>query len=65
MLHCWKDRRQHIEEQYGFGSDAWVETFAEDWKPGTCMLPDGHSGEHDFTDDGDIGVTFVDDEIRE
>jgi len=67
VLHCWKDRKEATEETYEsehgagsfFGSDAWVNTWHDDWKNGTCMLEAGHDGPHDFTDDDDIGVSFV------
>lgn len=57
VLHCWKDLHAHAEEKHGWGSDAWAEAYV---KPGaTCMLEAGHSGEHEFTDDGEIGVRFT------
>lgn len=57
MLHCWKDQREHIEETYGVGSDEWCASF--DGPGGTCMLEDGHPGPHQFTDDDEICVAFV------
>jgi hypothetical protein len=42
---CWEDRRE----------------FYDDWDlpAGTCLLPDGHDGPHEFTDDSDIIIQFV------
>jgi len=56
-MHCWKDRHEHVTETHGFGSDEWIASFCE---PGaTCMLDAGHGGPHEWTDDGDIGVSFA------
>lgn len=68
VLHCWMGRREAAEEDYErmhgagsfFGSDAWAETHSEEWKDGTCMLPDLHDGPHEFTDDERIGIKFAD-----
>jgi hypothetical protein len=54
MVHCWKDEREHIEETYGIGSAEWCASF--DGPGGTCMLPDGHDGPHQFTPDDAIVV---------
>jgi hypothetical protein len=58
VLHCWKDRQAHIEETYGFHSDEHIATYLDDFVDGTCMLPTGHEGPHEFTPDDQIGVTF-------
>ena len=66
-LHCWKGRKEDIEEAYEalhgegsfFGTDEWAACYQDDWHDGTCMLEAGHDGAHDFTDDRDIGVRFV------
>lgn len=58
-MHCWKDRKEHIEETHGFHSPEHLETYSDDWRNGTCMLEDGHDGEHEFTPDSQIGVTFA------
>jgi hypothetical protein len=34
----------------------------EDGDGSTCLLPDGHDGPHEFTDDADITVTFAEKE---
>jgi hypothetical protein len=44
MTKCWKSRRDYLEEIQGHD----VEDDVED---GTCVLPDGHAGEHDFLPD--------------
>jgi hypothetical protein len=54
-LHCWKDRSEHAEHVHGWGSDPyWAAVF----NSGTCMLEAGHEGDHEFTPDHEIGVTF-------
>lgn len=60
-LHCWKDKRAHMIEAHGWGSDEHVATYSEsgDSRNGTCMLEKWHKGVHDFTPDDQIGVTFV------
>lgn len=55
--HCWKDQREHVEEQYGWGSEQWIATWVND-VGGTCMLAAGHDGDHDFTPDDQIGISF-------
>ena len=66
-LHCWKGLRDHLEDVHGWGTDAYWEAWAKTWSEdgtesydGTCMLPDGHEGEHVFTRDDEIVVAFVD-----
>jgi hypothetical protein len=58
-LHCWHDQKTHIEETFGFHSDEHLQTYADNWVGGTCMLEDGHAGAHKFTSDARIGVTFA------
>jgi hypothetical protein len=58
-LHCWKDHGEYLEETYGYDSDEYRITWSPNWHSGTCMLPDGHEGPHDFTDDREIGITFA------
>jgi hypothetical protein len=55
VVHCWKGKSDHAEEVHGHGSPEWIEAFLED---GTCMLLEGHEGEHEFTPDREIGVAF-------
>jgi len=56
--HCWKGRSCHIREGYGWGSDEHIATYLDDFIDGTCMLPAGHEGPHEFTPDDQIEVTF-------
>lgn len=58
-LHCWTGKTEYMEEKFGYGSEEWAEAFNNN---GTCMLPDGHEGEHEFTPDNQILVTFPDKE---
>lgn len=37
----------------------WAEGMAEDGCPVTCMLLDGHAGEHEWTRDEHIIISFV------
>ncbi len=58
MIHCWKGKREHIEETVPdyVMSDAWHAA----WRDGeaTCMLEEGHEGDHVFTPDSQITITF-------
>lgn len=38
MNHCWKDRREWLEENGRRMSDEWLDTFDDNE---TCMAPDG------------------------
>ena len=59
VLHCWKDRKTDIEERFGYLSPEHVDTYQEDFQNGTCMLPEGHEGPHEFTSDSNITITFA------
>lgn len=58
MTHCWKSYQAHIEETFGWCSDEHLETYSDEFRDGTCMLPEGHEGEHVFTPDDEIEVEF-------
>jgi hypothetical protein len=58
MLHCWKDRAADIQERFGLHSPEHIETYMDDFVSGTCMLEADHEGEHEFTPDSEIRVTF-------
>lgn len=55
MKRCWKGKREWAEEAHGWGSPEWAQAYVED---GTCLLPDGHPGEHEWTPDADIVISF-------
>lgn len=55
MVHCWMSKTEYMEEKYGHLSDEWYEAFAND---GICLLENGHKGEHIFTPEDKIMVTF-------
>ena len=55
MTHCWKDYAAWCDEEYAPGSAEWAAAFDSG---ATCMLPDGHSGAHEWTPDDQIGVVF-------
>lgn len=57
MEYCWKDKLADIEDRYGFGSPEYWDEFATDERF-TCLLPLGHSGPHELTNDDDILITF-------
>lgn len=50
MIHCWKDKTDYLYETEGY-SDSWAESHIHS---GTCMLEEGHKGEHVFSPDDDI-----------
>jgi hypothetical protein len=58
--HCWKDLGEHLEET---DRDAYNEWFGGRYPDtplgGTCMLPDAHTGPHQFTPDDQITVSFA------
>ncbi len=56
MSKCWKDNREYAAEVHGFGSDKWAEIWLQSGS--TCMLEEGHEGEHDFVADSDIQLNF-------
>ena len=50
-VHCWEDKRENTGE-----FDGW-------WpieRSYSCMLLQGHSGDHEFTLDTEIIITFAD-----
>lgn len=55
--HCWKDYRTHLEEIGKEYSPEWAATYDEGGNS-TCMLEHGHEGEHEWTNDHDIVITF-------
>jgi len=55
MAHCWKDKAEFIEEKVGYNSEEWADAFLQN---GTCMLEAGHKGDHIFTSDDEITITF-------
>jgi hypothetical protein len=54
-LHCWKSNVEHAAELWGKGGMHWRDALEH---PATCMLPDGHSGPHQWTPDGEIEIAF-------
>lgn len=59
MTHCWKDKREWAEETFGFHSDEHLATY-HDGGNATCMLEDGHEGDHEWTADEAITISFGD-----
>ncbi len=57
MKHCWKDYSEYVAEKHGEWSSEHIAAMVDD---GTCMLEDGHEGEHRFTPDSGIVITVVD-----
>lgn len=62
MAYCWTDELEFIEETGGYASDEYIQALN---RSRTCLLPDGHDGAHEWTDDDDIRVTFARDKITE
>lgn len=58
MLHCWMDRAEHVEGQFGFHSAEHIQAAYVEMSA-TCMRERGHSGEHEFTPDDQITFTFA------
>lgn len=61
MPHCWKGYREHLEDIGKIYTPEWAETYERGSK--TCMLENGHGGEHDFVDDSAIVITFKDNSV--
>lgn len=53
---CFRDRRDWIEETYGYLSDEYIESYVDD--SATCLLEDGHKCPHEWTPDDEILLTF-------
>ena len=58
MVHCWEDLKSHIQEKHGWGSPEHIATYMEGFRNGTCLLEHGHPGDHIFTPDDEIIVSF-------
>jgi len=56
-VHCWKDKGDWIAEKHGVSSDEWIH-FMMTGESATCMLEKDHQGEHQWTSDEDITVSF-------
>lgn len=52
-LHCWQSHLETLKP----GSEAWVKAMDEMTK--TCMLPAGHEGPHEWTDDDKITIAIA------
>lgn len=59
--HCWQGRNDWL---YDHDMNAYCEHVAAHYfdkgclPDSTCLLPDGHDGPHEWTDDHDVKVTF-------
>lgn len=54
--HCWADQAEFVAATEGGDSLAWLEAWRRN---GTCLLPRGHDGPHEWTPDGEIVAEFV------
>ena len=61
MKHCWKDKSEWTSERFGEWSSEHIEAMVDN---GTCMLEDGHVGEHEFTPDSQIIITVLDNQTE-
>jgi hypothetical protein len=54
--HCWKDGPEEIVQEGGEEGQWWTRL-----RPvgSTCLLPDGHPGEHRFTPDDQLVIQFA------
>jgi hypothetical protein len=50
MAHCWKGYYEYCVER-GLDDGLHIEA--------TCLLEDGHAGDHQFTDDANIQIVFA------
>jgi hypothetical protein len=57
ILHCWQDKREWMARTHGEHSDEAIDTYMNG--NGTCLLPAGHEGPHEWTPDDQIVVTFA------
>ena len=66
MNHCWADRRDIEYDKRTDGqslvtyTDEWLAIVTGELPDATCMLPAGHSGPHEWTNDSEIQITFLD-----
>lgn len=63
QLHCWEDRGYWFAITFGWFSDEHIQAEYVDGG-GTCMLERGHDGEHEWTSDSDIGISFAEHDGR-
>lgn len=54
--HCWKGRNEWLEERYGHTSPEYIGAIHD--TSATCLLEDGHDGDHEWTPDSEIGISF-------
>ena len=59
MNHCWHDEGEYLEGTCGLRSPEHCDYILSDRRR-TCMLPEGHSGPHVWTDNDQIVVKFRD-----
>jgi uncharacterized cysteine cluster protein YcgN (CxxCxxCC family) len=52
-IHCWQDYQSTLE----MDSQEYYDALASGCGK-TCMLPRGHEGEHEWTNDDEIVITF-------
>ena len=48
VIHCWEEGPRHYEQDEDPAHDMGVGS--------TCLLPEGHAGQHEFTRDDDIEI---------
>ena len=56
IVHCFMDYGYYLDTQGQFGSEEWVNQMIDGGK--TCMLENGHSGDHEWVSDNDIVIEF-------
>jgi hypothetical protein len=59
MTHCWAGYQEEIERLYGYGTEAYWKAHLRYPDNATCLLPDGHTGPHEWTDDGEVMISFA------
>lgn len=58
---CWTDKGEWLRDTFGETSPEYLDYEADRWihhegAGHTCLLPDGHEGEHEWTADGEIVI---------
>ena len=54
---CFKDYRTYLEENgHDHNSQDWLDTYMDGNR--TCLLEEGHEGDHEWTSDRDILISF-------
>jgi hypothetical protein len=56
MAHCWADKAGYLRETFGDNSQEYIDSYFEE--SASCMLAADHSGDHKWTPDSELVITF-------